>query len=161
MQPNEGERVRSLPFPNSTRVYKLRGKDTGGLFTMMEGHILVGEGPQLHIHHREDETFRVMEGELQFIIDNETFCARAGTIIHAPREVKMSFTNVNSPNAYLQIIFTPSGIENYFAKVNKVYNVEPINHTRADEIAKEFGMDMLGMPQWEDLGCDANGTLNN
>ncbi|CAF1191388.1 unnamed protein product [Didymodactylos carnosus] len=151
--PGEGESVRALPFPNSTRIYKLRGKDTNGLFTMMEGNILIGEGPQLHIHHwdwfmyqtrpSKDETFRVLDGELQFIIDNRTFFARAGEVIHAPKETKMSFRNYNSTNARLQIIFTPSGIEDYFAKVSKVYMVEPIDHKRSDEIAKEFGMDML------------------
>ena len=127
---------------------------------MMEGGIYIGEGPQLHIHHLEDETFRVIRGELQFIIGNETFCAPAGTIVHAPREVKMSFRNVNSPDAYLQLIFTPSGIERYFAEVSKIYESEPINHSLADQIAKKYGMDMLGMPDWRDIGCGKSSAVS-
>ena len=153
LEPGTGETVRSLPFPNSMRTYKLRGSETGGLFTIMEGRILIGEGPQLHVHHREDETFRVISGQVQFIIGNQTFCAATGSIVYGKKGVPMAFRNIDSPDAYLQLIFTPAGIEQYFAEVSAVYNTEPYDDDRATAIAKEFGMDMLGMPRFEDIGC--------
>jgi mannose-6-phosphate isomerase-like protein (cupin superfamily) len=153
LEPSTGETVRSLPFPNSMRTYKLRGNETGGLFTIMEGRILIGEGPQLHVHHFEDETFRVISGQLQFIIGNQTFCARAGSIVYGRKGVPMAFRNMDSPDAYIQLIFTPAGIEKYFAKVSVIYNTEPYDDDKATAIAKEFGMDMLGMPTFESIGC--------
>jgi mannose-6-phosphate isomerase-like protein (cupin superfamily) len=153
LEPGAGETVRSLPFPNSMRTYKLRGNETGGEFTIMEGKIHIGEGPQLHIHYFEDETFRVISGQVQFIVGNQTLCARAGSIVYGKKGVPMAFRNIDSPDAYLQLIFTPAGIEHYFAKVSVVYNTEPYDDDKATAIAKEFGMDMLGMPEFEDIGC--------
>ena len=101
LEPGTGETVRALPFPNSMRIYKLRGNETGGLFTIMEGKILIGEGPQLHIHHFDDETFHVISGQVQFIIGNQTFCAPPGSIVHGKKGVPMSFRNMDSPDAYL------------------------------------------------------------
>jgi quercetin dioxygenase-like cupin family protein len=153
LEPDAGETVVPLPFPKAMRTYKLRGNETGGTFTILEGRILIGEGPKLHIHHFEEETFRVISGQVQFIIGNQTFCAHTGAIVHAKRGVPMAFRNVDSPDAYLQLIFTPSGIEDYFAEVSVVYNTEPYDDDKATAIAKKYGMDMFDFPEFEDIGC--------
>ena len=42
---------------------KLHGRDTGGVFSQFEASCQPQIGPPLHIHHREEETFFVIEGE--------------------------------------------------------------------------------------------------
>ncbi len=41
---------------------KATGKETGGQYTLVEALEPEGEAP-LHVHHREDEGFWVLEGE--------------------------------------------------------------------------------------------------
>ncbi|CAM4918051.1 unnamed protein product [Rotaria socialis] len=108
VKPGVGKTFRALHFPNATRTFKLRGNQTNNLFTLIEGKIQIGEGPKLHVHHNEDETFRVIRGQLQFIIGNETFCAPTGSVVYGRRGINMSFINVDSPDAYIEFLFSPS-----------------------------------------------------
>jgi len=45
---------------------KLSGKDTGGAYAVMENVTQPKAGPPLHVHHREDEGFFVIEGDYIF-----------------------------------------------------------------------------------------------
>jgi mannose-6-phosphate isomerase-like protein (cupin superfamily) len=38
---------------------------TGGAFGLIEARYPANFGPPLHVHHREDETFYVLDGELR------------------------------------------------------------------------------------------------
>ncbi|CAM4944208.1 unnamed protein product [Rotaria socialis] len=153
VKPGVGKTFRALHFPNATRTFKLRGNQTNNLFTLIEGKIQIGEGPKLHVHHNEDETFRVIRGQLQFIIGNETFCAPTGSVVYGRRGINMSFINVDSPDAYIEFLFSPSGIEHYFDEVSAVYTTVPYNASEADAVANKYGMDMFGFPNWKDIGC--------
>ncbi|CAF3380199.1 unnamed protein product, partial [Rotaria sp. Silwood2] len=118
--PNEGQDLAVLTYGNSSRVIKLRGTQTGGRVMIMEGQILIGEGPPIHIHTREDESFHVLEGELEFQVGETIIKAKAGQWIYAPIGIKHTFRNVNSTNARLEFVFTPAGIENYFEEIKKM-----------------------------------------
>ena len=55
------------------------GEDTGDQFALMEQVARKGNVPPRHIHHREDETFYVLEGEMTFAVGDETIKATPGT----------------------------------------------------------------------------------
>ncbi|CAF1563200.1 unnamed protein product, partial [Adineta ricciae] len=110
----------------------------------MEGEILVGEGPPLHIHHREDEYFHVLAGEIEFYIGEETIRGTAGTWVFAPRYIKHSYRNVNSTGARLEFGFQPAVIEFCFQEVGKVIVVEePDWADQAASIANKCGVEFL------------------
>ena len=48
-------------------TFKTIGEDTGGSFSLSEVTAAPQSGPPPHIHHREDETYYVLEGEFEFI----------------------------------------------------------------------------------------------
>ncbi|CAF3065106.1 unnamed protein product [Rotaria sp. Silwood2] len=147
--PNEGQDLAVLTYGNSSRVIKLRGTQTGGRVMIMEGQILIGEGPPIHIHTREDESFHVLEGELEFQVGETIIKAKAGQWIYAPIGIKHTFRNVNSTNARLEFVFTPAGIENYFEEVSQVFINKPANWSEiANQVAKKYGIQMLGVPNW-------------
>jgi len=41
-------------------------QDSGGIISMFEFIIAPKQGPPLHVHHREDETYYVLTGEFLF-----------------------------------------------------------------------------------------------
>ena len=45
---------------------KASGEQTGGAFGLVESHIRAGSSPPLHVHHREDESFWVLAGNIRF-----------------------------------------------------------------------------------------------
>ncbi len=149
VKPNEGDRFQVLAVANSERVIRLRGNKTDGRLTIMEGEILVGESPPLHIHHREDEYFHVLQGEIEFQVGEERILAKAGTWVYAPRFIKHTFRNLNSTGARLEYVFQPAGIESYFEEVSKVIVAqEPDWAAQAALIANKYGIELVGTPDW-------------
>jgi quercetin dioxygenase-like cupin family protein len=147
--PNEGERFQVLAVANSERIIRLRGNQTDGRLMIMEGEILVGEGPPLHIHHREDEYFHVLAGELEFQIGEQKILGTAGTWIFAPRYIKHTYRNVNSTGARLEFVFQPAGIEFYFQEVSKVIVAQESDWMdQAAAVAKKYDIELLGVPDW-------------
>ncbi|CAF3335534.1 unnamed protein product [Rotaria sp. Silwood2] len=149
VQPNEGERLQVLAVANSERIIKIRGSQTDGRIMIMEGEILVGEGPPIHIHHREDEYFHVLQGELEFQVGDQRILGTAGTWVYAPRYIKHRYRNINSTGARLQFVFQPAGIEHYFEEVSKVIVAQqPDWQNQAAAVAKKYEIELLGTPDW-------------
>src|ERR1051326_491448 len=53
-----GRKISVLGIP---MVIRIHGRDTGGIVSAVESHDVPGGGPPPHIHHREDETFQIIE----------------------------------------------------------------------------------------------------
>jgi hypothetical protein len=81
-----GNKLNVLGIP---MVIRIHGRDTGGVVSAVESHDVPGGGPPPHIHHREDETFQVLEGEYEWTVGGKTFIARKGPTIFAPREYRI------------------------------------------------------------------------
>ena len=79
-----GRKVNVLGIP---MVIRIHGSDTGGVVSAVESHDVPGGGPPPHIHHREDETFQILEGEYEWTVGGKTFVAQKGATIFAPRGI--------------------------------------------------------------------------
>ena len=89
------------------------GEDTRGQFALMEQVARKGNVPPRHIHHREDETFYVVEGEMTFSVGDETIKATPGTMVFDPRDVAHSFT-IDSEQVRILVMVAPAGAEGFF-----------------------------------------------
>ena len=67
LKPGEGK---IIPVPGHNITHKLRGEDTGGAFSLLEVDMF-GDGPPQHIHKTEDETFYVLEGEINVLVGKD------------------------------------------------------------------------------------------
>ncbi len=76
-----------------------------------------GGGPPPHIHHREDESFHILEGTLTIQVGGNTITASAGDFAFLPRGIVHSFKNTGDGCAKALVLTTPAGLENYFAEV--------------------------------------------
>ncbi len=107
----EGETLRR---ETSLFILRATGAKTGGAFTLVESsRVTVGDGPGLHMHTREDETFIVLHGRYRFIVDSEDFEAEPGAVVFAPRNRRHRF-EVLSTDSRLLHLFIPGGIDAYF-----------------------------------------------
>lgn len=93
---------------------KASGAESGGAFSLIEVHYPPGFSPPVHLHHREDESFYVLEGEVSFACGDETWTARAGAFAVLPCGVAHGFTiGRDSPAKMLQMSSAP-GLERFF-----------------------------------------------
>src|SRR6476469_4455945 len=88
LEPGEGP---AIWFLRNRMSVKATAGSTGGAFGLVESLVAPGFSPPLHVHHREDETFYVLEGELTMKCGDRTFRAAAGAFVFLPREVPHTF----------------------------------------------------------------------
>ena len=105
--PGEGE---ALWWFGVLATIKATAEQTGGQYTLVE--ILAPEGfaSPLHVHHFEDESFYILEGEMTFYVGDQTIKAQSGSFLFGPKEVPHAFT-VDSGPARLLFVLSPAGFE--------------------------------------------------
>ena len=94
----------------------LTGKDTAGRFCLIDMHIPPGGGPPPHRHDFE-ESFIVVEGEIEATFRGVKSVAAAGETLHVPANAPHQFHNKSDRQARLLCICSPAGQEEFFAKV--------------------------------------------
>jgi quercetin dioxygenase-like cupin family protein len=94
----------------------LGGKDTAGRFCVIDMHIPPGGGPPPHRHDFE-ETFILLEGELEATFRGQKSTVRAGETVNIPANAPHHFHNGSSSAVRLLCICSPAGQEEFFALV--------------------------------------------
>lgn len=90
---------------------KATGEETAGRYTLVEVLEPEGEAP-LHVHHREDEGFWVLEGEVTFVVGEETIKAGPGSFVFGPKGVPHRYTIESGP-ARMLFLLSPAGFEGF------------------------------------------------
>ncbi len=132
-------------------TFKAISQDTNGTYSMMEMVVYPQTGSPPHVHSREDESFLVQSGELQFQIGEQVLVAMPGTFIYIPKGQPHQFTNVGSQPATVLVWMTPAGLEQFFMAIGvpaTVPTADPPPVTEADiqktiALAPSYGLTIL------------------
>ena len=135
-----GKAVNILGIPMLIRVH---GRSTNGTVSVVESRDVTGGGPPPHIHHREDETFQILEGEYEWTVGDKTFVAKKGETIFAPRGIPHTYRYLGKPPGRLLCVITPAGFEGFFEEIGALTPEQQQNVPRVMEIAKRFGLEIL------------------
>ncbi|UBF29130.1 cupin domain-containing protein [Kovacikia minuta CCNUW1] len=98
-------------------TFKTLSQDTNGTYSLMEIIVYPQTGSPPHIHSREDESFFIQSGEIQFQIEGQTSVATPGTFIYSPKGQTHRFTNVSDRPAQMLCWVTPAGLEQFFMEI--------------------------------------------
>lgn len=141
-------------------VIKALGNDTGGTYSLWENRILPGQGPPLHVHTQEEETWYVLEGELRCTVGDKEFHAKQGSFINIPRFVPHTCLNKSHKPARTVQTYAPAGSENWFMAIGTPATDPNTPHVptkeeieRALKLGSEYGMIFTGLQHSND---DAN-----
>lgn len=104
---------RSVWYNGWLMTFLATAEDTQGKFALIESVGRKGHVPPPHIHHREEETFYVLEGEMTVSVGDRTFKATPGTMVVVPRETVHSFV-IESEQVRVLTLLTPAGMEGWF-----------------------------------------------
>ena len=108
--PGEGYAVWSA---GDRMTFKIRAEHTAGDFVLFETEIMPGGGPPPHVHHREDEMFYVLDGQITFLREDATFTAGKGAAVFLPRGKVHTFTNKTDKPARALVWASPSNFESF------------------------------------------------
>ena len=104
---------RSVWYSGWLLTFLATAEETSGRFALIEATARKGNVPPRHIHRREEETFYVLEGEMNVTVGDRTFEATPGTLVCLPRDVAHSFA-IESEQLRALILLTPAGLEGFF-----------------------------------------------
>jgi quercetin dioxygenase-like cupin family protein len=116
--------MKDLPDDHSAPVLEWGGTtyrtilstgDSGGAMSIVESVCPAQSGPPRHVHAREDETFVILEGEVEFWLDGRTFRRRPGGTAFVPRGADHTYKALT--DARVLVVLTPGGFEGFFAEM--------------------------------------------
>jgi quercetin dioxygenase-like cupin family protein len=147
-----GEGLANVWWKDGRITVKIAGAETGNVFSQIETDDPRGSGPPLHLHHNEDETFYVLEGEVTALVGEERIDLAAGDYLFAPRGIAHSYV-VSSERARMLVTLSPSGVDELFVSLGApVTSAEPPTDAvmpPMDELVRLFsgyGVEILGPP---------------
>ncbi|RZJ67591.1 MAG: cupin domain-containing protein [Flavobacterium sp.] len=122
-----------------SQTIKISGKETNGKFTVIENFNEPGIGIPMHVHENEDEIFHIIEGEMEFTLENETRILKKGDMIFLPRKVPHAFKCIGNHKTKAVVTVVPSGIEDMFKSLSEL-PVGPPDFENVMRICGEFGI---------------------
>jgi quercetin dioxygenase-like cupin family protein len=112
VRPAGAQRDEALIWMGELTLLKVTGQESSGLYSLAEVCVTPeGLAPQ-HVHHREDEAFYVLEGQLTIQIGDATYEAEPGSFVFGPKGVPHKYV-VKTPSARLLMVFSPAGFEGF------------------------------------------------
>lgn len=98
----------------------LSGEQTGGTTAIIEMNVPPGSGPIPHEHPGFQESFYVVEGEVEMRTKDGTTLAQKGAIVTIPLDgPPHAFKNISDKPAKLLCIVSPAGLDAFFKEAGQ------------------------------------------
>ena len=95
--------------PGDIYTFLATTAETDGAYFVLEGMVPPEAGPPPHIHHDQAESFYIVEGRLEVMVDGEVREAKAGDFLHVSKGTPHSFLNRSQTVAKIVATFVPAG----------------------------------------------------
>jgi quercetin dioxygenase-like cupin family protein len=99
-----------------TYTITVTGEQTGRRFCVIDMYIPPGGGPPPHRHDFE-ETFILLEGEMEATFRGKKSSVRAGDTLNIPSNAPHQFHNASTSPVRMLCICSPAGQEKFFTEV--------------------------------------------
>jgi quercetin dioxygenase-like cupin family protein len=149
-----------LWFLNTLVTFPVSHADGGDGISVMESLARRGDSPQYHIHHTEDETFRLIEGELVFLVDGETRRVLPPETHLAPKGVPHTYRVVSEQARWL-VVTTRGDFERFVREAARPAQASelptpagpptPEQQQALGELALRHGIELIGPPLTEEI----------
>ncbi len=129
---------------------KLTAAQSDGRVGMWVWDARRGATAPLHVHHREEEYFFVVEGQARLLVGDQRVDARAGDFITLAREVPHAYL-ITSETARLIGMVSPGGFEAFFTELGSPVApgqppAAPPDPGLMTRTAARHGVEILGPP---------------
>jgi quercetin dioxygenase-like cupin family protein len=137
-------------FLNQLVIVKATAKQTNNGFGLVEMLAPVGPGSPYHVHHAEDETFYLLEGQLEVLSGERRLTGGPGTFVFLPRNIPHGFRVVGTSPARFLVLTTPGGFEGFFMEVGRPASTRTLPAPSAPDMEKlmalqaKYRLEILG-----------------
>ena len=124
----------------------LLGAETGNSLSFRSQETEFDQGPPLHVHTEQDETFHVVSGNFRFIVGSEEVFASDGTTLFVPRNTPHSWLYLGKERGKLLSVLTPGIYDGFILDVPKAQRVG-VSNQELGKLASENGTEIVGPKQ--------------
>lgn len=128
-------------FHGAKFTIKVLTSETNGSYTILDVIHPPKLGPALHFHPNGSETFYIIEGNYEFILDEKSIIGKPGDTIFVPKEVPHRFV-VGEKGGHALVI-SPPELEFYFFKVSELLEKGEVSYQIESNIGKQYGQVFL------------------
>ena len=146
------EQGQSLSVVGDTYRILISGEQTDNNYAVIDMLIPPGGGPGPHAHKHIQEMFYVVEGEIDFKMEEGSYTAKAGSFVNIPLGGAVhSFKNTSDNVAHMLCTVVPAGLESFFQEIGKSVEsgkfLPPAVPTREEiekikSIAEKYGQEL-------------------
>ena len=137
-------------FLGTLVIVKATAESTRGAFGLIDSVIPAGFESPYHVHHAEDESFYVTEGEVTFICDGRKLKVGPGAYVFGPRETPHGFRIEGTAPARMLFLTTPAGFERFILEMSEpatdlaLPQPTPPDMEKLTALAAKYKIDILG-----------------
>ncbi len=153
----EDAAFRFLGLPSLIRS---TAETTSGAFGLIEHWDMPPEfASPYHTHHREDESFYVLEGEIAFVCGGKWLKAGPGAFVYGPRGIAHGFKVIGNIPARMLLMCNPGGFEQFVLEQTTPITEPPSapDMGRLMTLAAKYGIDIHGPLPEEPAGLSSEG----
>jgi mannose-6-phosphate isomerase-like protein (cupin superfamily) len=122
---------------------KLTGDESDGTCATVEISTPPQVGPPLHVHHREDEVFYVLEGMYEIRVGGRMIPAPPGTFAFLPRDIPHTYTNVGYRTGKMLVTIMPAGFERFFEELTQLAPGAAPDREQVSALGRKYGLEVL------------------
>lgn len=136
---DEGTQLHVLGNP---QWHKVVGADTENQVFEWIDDLTPGSAIPPHIHSKEDEIFRVLQGQVEIRIDGKSTILSAGDMAYAPKNLVHSWKVVGDENTKMWVSAFPSGMEHMFQELHAMPPGPP-DLAKVSTICETYGIQFV------------------
>jgi quercetin dioxygenase-like cupin family protein len=134
-RPGGSPELPHIGLAGGTYTLLLTGNDTDGRYCLISMIIPPGGGPPPHRHDFE-ESFTILEGEIEATFRGQKSVVRAGETVNIPANAPHFFINSSGQTVKLLCICSPAGQDEYFQLVGIPLDGSTTASPKADPAAQ-------------------------
>jgi mannose-6-phosphate isomerase-like protein (cupin superfamily) len=131
---------------------KLEAAESETRFAVVEALAFQTTEPPLHIHHREDEAWYLLDGKMTFYVGSDAISADRGSFVFAPKGIPHTFTVDVEPTRVL-VFAAPAGFEHFALELGETATSDRRPSQLAmpppevlGPVAERYGIEVVGPP---------------
>ena len=134
-RPDEDQSLPHIGVVGDTYTVLLSGENTDGRYCLIDMLVAPGGGPGPHRHDFE-ESFIVLEGEVEATFRGQKTTVKTGQTLHIPANAPHEFHNTTDKAMRLLCICGPSGQEEFFEQVGVALPTRTTPAPKLDDAAQ-------------------------
>lgn len=117
--------------------HKVTSHQTTGNYDLMVAETPPNvQGPPPHLHNSFKESFLIIEGEMEFMVNGHTTIAKAGESVDIPPKTLHTFANISDKPCKWVNIHSPKGFRSFFEQMG-------IPETEENAIGKSISQEII------------------